>query len=277
MYEPVIKWTGSKRSQAEEIISHFPKQMDTYYEPFIGGGSILNRLLTSGRKIKRYVCSDINSDLINLWISIRDRPADVFRHYRDLWNELTSKESVTEKSEFYNMIRDRYNENHDPLDFMFIMRTCFNGMPRYNREGKFNNPYHLNRDGINPSRFRGIIDEWAYVIKNVDFICQSYDAIVPGENDFVYMDPPYFNTKSMYFGGIDINDYFDFLSNLKCGYAVSFDGKSGGIDRTFDFPEELYTEHFYVKNGVSSFRRINNQGAQMVYESLYVKKHCWSD
>ena len=272
MYEPVIKWTGSKRSQAEEIISHFPKQIDTYYEPFIGGGSILNRLLSSKVKIKKYVCSDINPDLINLWVAIRDRPNDVFRHYKNLWNELISKESVTEKGEFYYTIRDRYNKEHDPLDFMFIMRTCFNGMPRYNKEGEFNNAYHLNRNGIEPYKFRNIIYDWADVIKNVDFICQSYDSICPNENDFVYMDPPYFNTKAIYFGGIDIKDFLDFLGNLKCGYAVSFDGKSGDDDQTFDFPKELYDEHIYISSGVSSFKRINNHGVHMVYESLYIKR-----
>ena len=73
-FQPVIKWTGSKRSQSEYIISLFPKQIETYYEPFVGGGSILMQLLLSDIKVGRYICSDINKDLIGLWDTIKQNP-----------------------------------------------------------------------------------------------------------------------------------------------------------------------------------------------------------
>ena len=74
MFEPAIKWSGSKRSQAEKILEFFPKEIDTYYEPFCGGCSVLRRLLDSDIKVKNYVCSDLNQDLINLWIEIKNHP-----------------------------------------------------------------------------------------------------------------------------------------------------------------------------------------------------------
>lgn len=66
MYEPVIKWSGSKRTQAGDIIACFPKEIDTYYEPFCGGASVLRRLLDSKIKVNNYICSDLNNGLISL-------------------------------------------------------------------------------------------------------------------------------------------------------------------------------------------------------------------
>ena len=76
-FQPVIKWSGSKRSQSEEIIKRFPKKIDTYYEPFIGGGSILFQLLNSDIEVKEYICSDINEELIALWNIIKEEPYEL--------------------------------------------------------------------------------------------------------------------------------------------------------------------------------------------------------
>ena len=72
--EPVIKWSGSKRKQAEKIISFFPKKIETYYEPFCGGASVFGRLIHSNISVKRYVISDLNGDLISLWNEIIKDP-----------------------------------------------------------------------------------------------------------------------------------------------------------------------------------------------------------
>lgn len=88
MYEPVIKWSGSKRSQAEKILTFFPKEIDTYYEPFCGGASVLRRLLDSDIRVKHYICSDLNGGLIDLWNEIINNPLEVSSYYKKLWNEL---------------------------------------------------------------------------------------------------------------------------------------------------------------------------------------------
>lgn len=151
MFEPVIKWSGSKRSQADKIISYFPKEIDTYYEPFCGGASVLRRLLSSDIKVKEYVSSDLNDDLIALWNEIIDHPEEVILHYKKLWSELNVDDDKERKKEYFYVIRDRYNKERNPLDFMFIMRTTTNGMPRYNKQGDFNNSFHVTRNGINPN------------------------------------------------------------------------------------------------------------------------------
>ena len=275
MFEPVIKWSGSKRSQAEEIIKYFPKEIDTYYEPFIGGGSMMRTLIDDDTiKVKSIVCSDINEDLINLWNCIKNDFEGVYFHYKTLWNELNKDENKERKKEFFNTIRARYNKERNPLDFMFIMRTTTNGMPRYNSNGEFNNSFHITRDGIIPDKLYKILEEWSYKLnkKNVKFIVSDYKDITPQENDFIYMDPPYANTKGMYFGGIDNEKLFDYIRNLKCKFALSFDGKSGNVDNTYDVPKDIYDKHIYIKSGNSSFKRVIGKSSDsIVYESLYLK------
>mgnify|MGYP003544361410 FL=1 len=278
-FQPVIKWSGSKRSQADEIIKYFPTNIDTYYEPFIGGGSMLMILMLNSDtiKVKHYICSDINKGLIDLWNIIKDKPQEVADHYEKLWNEMNSDDMRGDQSykrSYYENVRERYNKEHDPLDFMFIDRTCFNGLIRYNSKGEFNSPYHLNRNGIRPNVLRTIVSEWSDLLKlnDVRFNCNSYDNISPKCNDFIYLDPPYANTKGMYFCGFDNKKLFGWLKDVKSKWVMSYDGISGKEDNTFAVPKELYDEHVYLKSGNSSFKRtIGKDKNAIVYESLYIK------
>ena len=108
MFEPVIKWSGSKRSQAENILTYFPKEIDTYYEPFCGGASVLRRLLSSDIKVTRYVCSDLNNGLIDLWNEIINNPERVSSYYKKLWNELNQDDDKQRKKEYFATVRERY-------------------------------------------------------------------------------------------------------------------------------------------------------------------------
>lgn len=273
MYEPVIKWSGSKRSQAEEIIKRFPKEIDTYYEPFCGGASVLRRLLDSDIKVNKYICSDLNKGLINLWNEIKFFPEIVVSQYIYMWNELNKDDDKNRKRAYFEMVRDRYNKFHSPCDFMFIMRTTTNGMPRYNKNGEFNNSFHITRNGIQPDKFKKIVYEWSYLLKkfNVEFICCSFEEIKPKENDFMYLDPPYANTKGMYYGALSYDKFWDWLRNADCRYALSFDGISGDIDNTYAVPKDLYKHHEYLLSGNSSFKRtIGKSNDSIVYESLYL-------
>ena len=273
-FQPAIKWSGSKRSQCDEIISYFPRKIETYYESFLGGGSVAYRLMNSDIKVNKFVLSDLNTDLINLYKLIQSDYKSVIYHYELLWNELNKDSDFERKKLYFAEIRKRLNEKHDPKDFMFIMRTTTNGMPRYNSDGEFNNSFHVTRNGIEPFRLEKILKEWNKMLNGhtVEFINASYDTFSPNENDFCYYDPPYANTKGMYFGAIDNGRFFSFLSELKCPYCFSFDGYCEDEDSTYDVPKSVYDEHIYLKSGNSSFRRvIGNKTDKMVYESLYVK------
>lgn len=278
MFQPVIKWSGSKRSQAEEIVKFFPNEIDTYYEPFCGGASVLRTLLENDAiKVNKYVCSDLNKGLIDLWNEIKYHPDAVADYYEKLWTEMNgdSTNDKAYKRSYFETIRERYNREHNPLDFMFIMRTTTNGMPRYNSNGEFNNSFHITRDGITPDKLRKIVIEWSNLLlsNNVSFINCSYEYITPSDNDFMYLDPPYAGTKGMYFGGFDNNKLFEWLRIVKCKWVMSYDGISGKIDNTYNVPEDLYDEHIYIKSGNSSFKRVIGKSRDsIVYESLYLKK-----
>lgn len=242
MFHPVIKWNGNKRSQSKNIIKYFPKEIDTYYEPFCGGASVCRALMESKEhKVNHYVCSDLNQDLINLWNAVKDNPKNVSDHYRTLWTEMNKTEDKAVKRKYFEFIRKRYNEEGNPLDFMFIMRTTTNGMPRYNSNGEFNNSFHITRNGINPDTLEKIIFEWSDLLNrnNVEFRCCSYTSIILSKNDFIYMDPPYANTKGMYFGGFDNQQFFEWMRKLPCGYAFSYDGISGNENHVYDVPTDF--------------------------------------
>ena len=270
-FQPVIKWSGSKRSQSEEIIKKFPKTINAYYEPFIGGGSVLFQLLHSDIKVEQYICSDINKDLIVLWNMIKDNPEHLCIKYKEMWNELNSIEDIDLKKQYYYKARSEYNTTREPHLLLFLSRTCINGLIRYNSKNEFNASFHFSRKGIVPDKLTDIMLQWSNVLnnKNVQFIHQSYEKILANKGDFVYLDPPYANTKGMYYGTIDYESFWDFLRKLECKYVLSFNGTLGNIDKTYDVPKDVYATHEYLDSGMSSFKKMH-QEQEYVKESLYI-------
>lgn len=271
-FQPVIKWSGSKRSQSEEIIKRFPKQIKTYYEPFVGGGSVLFQLMNSDIEVENYVCSDINKDLINLWNMIKDNPSKLCDSYKMLWTELNRITNIEEKKKYYYEIRRKFNEFREPEHFMFLSRTCVNGLIRFNSKGEFNTSFHFSRPGISPEKLKLIIQLWSNLLNknNVMFICQDYRKINPQTKDLVYLDPPYANTKGMYYGKIDYEELWKFLLNQKANYILSFDGKTDKKDMTYNVPCNIYDKHEYIYSGISGFGKSHNK-KEYVNESLYVR------
>ena len=271
-FQPVIKWSGSKRSLSEEIIKRFPKEISTYYEPFVGGGSVLFQLMNSDIKVNNYICSDINKDLIDLWNMIKNKPNFLCDCYKIMWNELNSIEDLDKRKEYYYNVRERFNKFRKSEDFMFLTRTCANGLIRFNSKGDFNTSFHFSRPGINPDELKKIIYQWSNLLNenSVEFICQDYKNINSSEKDLIYLDPPYFNTKGMYYGQINYEELWEFLSIQKSTYVLSFDGKTGKKDMTYEVPNHLYDAHDYIYNGISGFGKIHKK-QEYVSESLYVK------
>lgn len=275
MFQPVIKWSGSKRSQSNEIIKYFPKEINTYLEPFCGGASVLRALIESDVKVGKYICSDVNQDLINLWNAIKNSPETVYEVYSLRWHELNDKDDDKErKKRYFEEVRECYNREHNPYDFFFILRTTTNGMPRYNRNGEFNNSFHITRNGIHPERVKPIIFEWSDILNdnNVQFIQNDFKDISTTDSTFMYLDPPYAGVKGMYYGGFNNKELFDWLRKQPAQWVMSYDGISGDVDNTYNVPEDLYSQHVYIRSGNSSFRRVvGKSNDTIVYESLYIK------
>lgn len=261
--QPVIKWSGSKRSQAEEIISYFPRKYNNYYEPFVGGGSILGRLNPD-----KAIVGDSCTPLIKTWGMIKNNPQELSHHYRREWLLLQE-----DKSHYYK-VRERFNNYQDPKDFLFLTRTAFNGLIRFNKNGDFNSSYHTNRPGINPDKLDKIIIQWNNIIKNVRFL--NSDCFVTCSTispyDLVYLDPPYANIKGMYgdtFTVEKLYELLEFINSRNAYYVLSFDGKTNKKDNTVNIPKELYKNNYYMKSYNSSFSRLKGNNNTLVSEALY--------
>ncbi|MCC8117494.1 MAG: DNA adenine methylase [Bacteroidales bacterium] len=151
--QPVIKWFGSKRPVASELSKYF-LPATTYYEPFVGGGAMM-----PFSQAPRGIANDIIPELVNLWLEIKNNPNKVALEYKLRWTQLQANGPDV----FYS-IREHFNSTRDCYDFLFITRTCVNGMIRYNRNGEFNNGFHLSRPGIDPQRLSTIINQWSHAI-----------------------------------------------------------------------------------------------------------------
>lgn len=288
---PIIKWTGSKRFQASEIVDRFPKEIDTYYECFVGGGSVLGELterliLGNSIKVNKIVCIDINDDLIEIWKLVKNDPYKLILGYESLYNIYNSSQDHEYKKRVYSEIKDKYNNlrrNHiEPENrailFNWLLRNCFNGLVRYSRNGDFNTSCHFSRNGIRPEKFASIVKEWSFNLGacDVEFISGSYLDVIDlnniNPNDVMYLDPPYANDNGMYdFDSFNNIEFFDFLRKLNCTYLLSYDGKSGKVNNTFDMPHDLYESHEYINSSQSSFKRLVKQEYVEVYDSLYIK------
>ena len=264
-FDPVIKWSGSKRSQAEKIISYMPQDIGCYYEPFVGGGSILYAL-----QPQKGVCGDICEPLIGIWNQIKESPEDLAEAYRVRWTRL-QEEGYTA---FYD-IRDDFNRDQNPADLLFLSRTCVNGLIRFNTKGEFNNALHHTRPGIAPDRLKKIIYDWSEKISNVTFLAKDYrETTAPAKKgDLIYLDPPYFHTRGRYYGTIDFEPFIEYLDDLnrrEIKFILSFDGVRGDSDYTVSLPNDLYKRHEMIPSGNSSFKKVMDKEMQQVYESLYL-------
>jgi len=295
---PLIKWSGSKRKQAPYIVSLFPRRISTYYECFLGGGSVLhevmNRVLDGTMRVNRLVGSDLNSDLIGIWSLFKKDRNRLFDYYVSEHEELKrrgepditpdTREQCNKCQHFYYEERERFNrmpktDPERPMLFFWLMRTSFNGLVRYNGRGEFNSPFHVGgRFGITPDMLRPVFDEWARCIGslNVTFVNDSYDNVIAAarQGDLVYMDPPYANVGPMYFAeGFDQDHMFDVMRSLTAKgvkFALSYDGKTGDKDTTVAIPRDTYLTHEYVYSGQSSFRKLDRIDVTEVHESLYL-------
>ena len=189
--KPFVKWVGGKRQLLPEIEMMMPASFNTYYEPFVGGGALL--FDTAPEKA---VIGDMNATLIGTYRFIRDNKAALIQ----MLDALTaSHESSRDKKAFYNQMREKYNnevlKNPDSLEvcalFLYLNKTCFNGLYRVNSKGLFNVPFNgKEKLHIYEAENLDIISKYLenVSILNADFeeTCKTASA-----GDFVFFDSPY--------------------------------------------------------------------------------------
>jgi DNA adenine methylase len=269
-HDVLVKWTGSKRIQAPKIVSYFPDEIDTYYEPFLGGASVFYCLTQSGKKVKKYVLSDINESLIGIYRLVASDPSSLMADYTTRWTELKKQ-----GQEYYYATRTEFNKDKDPKKFFFLLRTCRNGLVRHNKKGEFNSGFHQKRDGMIPATLQKTVDSWHKAIKenDVEFKVSGYEHVVTTENDLLYIDPPYVTPDNSfaYFGMIDLERMYEWLRKLAGKLIFSFNGFKDGIDCRINIPSDLYDREILVNNGLNKFDQLATKAKVIAKDALYLK------
>lgn len=274
--KPIIKWVGGKTQIKDIILSKFPKKINNYYEPFIGGGSILIELLGKVKNdeisVNKFYASDINPRLINLYKQIQLNPMKILEKLRIL--EIDYK---VDPENFYYKIRDKFNANittalNDATYFIFLNKTCFRGLYRENSEGKFNVPFGHYK---NPSFPDKEIIQLSELIKDVEFIVRDFKFINFELNfgDFIYLDPPYYPINSTSFttySGIGFDEkchkrLFRILRNLrkKSIYFILSNSWTDFVLQNFD-------ENKFIIEKVECKRRINSKNPESTVSEVII-------
>jgi len=227
--KPFVKWVGGKRQLIPELLKYIPKNFNNYFEPFVGGGALFFELYNLGiLKNKKVFLFDINEELINAYKIIRDYPNELIEKLK----EFKSKHN----KEFYYQIRelDRTN-NYKKLNniikaarFIYLNKTCFNGLYRVNKKGYFNVP-------MGKYKTPKILDEnnillVSKALQNTIIKHCDYKKVLEyaQKEDFIYFDPPYYPlTETSNFTSytqkkflkkeqIELFETFDILSQKGC-------------------------------------------------------------
>lgn len=263
-YEPVIKWSGSKRAVANLLSSLFPATQ-RFFDPFVGSGAILPYRPASNAQV-----GDIIPELIALWQLIQKQPDEVGTQYALRWQRLQDEGHTA-----YYAIRENFNTSRDPHDFLFLTRTCVNGLIRFNSDGGFNNSLHHTRPGIAPSRLRTLLTEWSSISQGISFECLDYRETLSfvREGDVVFLDPPYAGNKGRYGKeDFDVKAFFQELERLNCigtHWVLTFDGTAGTRVYEGGVPSDLYRQCLPLYTGNSPFTKMMKTGVDAVVESVY--------
>jgi DNA adenine methylase len=181
---PFLRWAGGKRQLRKVLLNFLPEDIGqrTYREPFLGGGSLFFAL-----RPKTAILSDANEHLIRCYKFVRDEPSLVGRYLHS--------HSARDGEAYYYRVREEYNRSEfsaaQAARFIYLNKTCFNGIFRVNSKGKFNVPYGGKESPAIPSGSDLI--SIATILKNTSLKASSYEKALENasKGDFIYLDPPY--------------------------------------------------------------------------------------
>ena len=274
--KPFLKWAGGKTQLITEIEKSLPHEIInkkfTYIEPFVGSGAVLFWMLNKFAKLEKAVINDINEDLINTYKAIASRPKELISILQVLQNEFHGLEGKDEqKKEYYYQKRELYNTREEERSgqaalFIFLNRTCFNGLYRVNKSNGYNVP-------MGSYKKPTICDEQnilavSNVLQKVEILCGDYEATLKEatSNSFFYFDPPYkpLNNTSSFnsYAKDEFNDeeqirLRNFCSKLeKQGHKWMLSNSDvKGKDTNDNFFDEIYSE--FSISRVKARRSIN--------------------
>ena len=196
---PFIKWAGGKRNLIPDIAQRLPSSIGIYWEPFVGGGAVFFAL---DSRISTARLSDVNSELALVYQVVKNRPEELIEQLA------AHAEHHSVEDDYYYQVR-KMTHSTDSVEvaarFIYLNKTCYNGLYRVNKKGHFNvpkgsytNPAICDADPIRKA---------SEVLQKATVKFGDFNKVEPGDRDFVYCDPPYDGTFANYdSGGFDADD-----------------------------------------------------------------------
>ena len=208
--DPIIQWVGGKKRLLDILDLMLPYSYDTYYEPFLGGGALLYKLLPKNAKIY-----EININIYNLYINIKNNVKDIIEKLKVYETEYLNCENrktyYLDKRTHYNSLDycETTNSIEKTVLLLFLNKTCFNAVYRENKKGQFNVPIGNMKDCTicNTEQLNNVSE---YLNNNnINIYNSDFSEFVNTieTNDFVYLDPPYYPLKNDSFVGYDKNSF----------------------------------------------------------------------
>ena len=268
-----IPYQGSKRNLAPLIDRYLPCKIDTWYEPFAGSAAMTIWAASKGLA-KNYVIADSLAPIAELWTAIINSPLETSAKYQQVWGE-----QARAGADYFNLVREQYKSNRDPVDLLYLICRCVKNAVRFNRHGVFTQSVDKRRLGMHPDKMRASILGVSMLLRGKtqvragDWLDTVRDA---QDNDFVYMDPPYLGTSV----GRDkryaeqmgrerlINGIKDLLDR-DVRFGLSYDGMTGTREYGPPLPESLGMTRLLLHAGLSSQATLLGLKEETI-ESLYL-------
>lgn len=293
--KPILKWAGGKTQLLAEISHAYPVGFgDTirrYAEPFVGGGAVLFDVLSKYELDEVYI-GDVNAELINMYLVVRDQADDLIAILSKYQTEYHALDNDGRKEYYYNK-RDEFNELilsgesksgvKSAALFIFLNRTCFNGLYRANRNGLFNVPKGAQENPLicNEDNIRAV----STALTKVQIVCGDYSAsrAFIDKHTLVYLDPPYRPLKGRdSFISYTETEFDDSCQRALAGFIDEMDARGAyiilsnsdpkNVDLEDDFFEDLYAD--YDVQRINAKRKINRNAEHRGYiTELLIKNY----
>ena len=254
IYVPPIKIQGIKTKIVPTIKKNVAVDENTLWiEPFMGSGVV-------GFNIKPHkaIFADINPYIIDFYAKLKNKTITSYIIRQFLEEE--GKILAEKDDAYYYEVRNRFNKEHNPLDFLFLNRSCLNGMIRFNKDYKFNVPYGHKPERFSKSYITKIVNQAKYIeecltMYDWEFICSPFDETIKkaNKNSFVYCDPPYIGRNVDYYDSWNEEQEIklcNILKNIGCRFMLStWDHNDYReniyIESLWSFCFKMTKEHFY--------------------------------
>lgn len=277
MIPALLKWIGNKQRFAETIVSYMPNQFTNYYEPFLGSGAVMAELLYEDRSMiyphfEHAYGSDILPFLIEVFDYVKNSPDRLIDYYTK-----QIEEYYLAPASKYDEIKDRFNTNHNGLDFCLLSRTCYSGVIRFRKADGYMSTPMGPHNPIKPETFKKRVMIWHELLDKASFQTESFFTVMnkPIAGDVVYCDPPYTHSQNIIYGAQDfnINDLWIKINECKqrgVKVMLSINGmrESRKKDISVEIPEGLFERKIIVDCGTSMIDRLQNSGKEMIDEKV---------